>query len=353
MYKVLYAIQGTGNGHMARAREVLPYLQQLAQVDVLVSGRAHQVQVNQPLNFRYQGITMYYDSSGGVNMRTTFSRNNWPSFYREVKDCPVQDYDLVINDFEPVSAWACRLRGIPCTAFGHQAAFRLPGAPRCRRKNRWAEGLLRYYAPAHHHRGLHFRAYAPGIFPPVIRREIREASPTVGDHFTVYLPAYGMEVLEKTLQNISNVNWEVFHPACQESWTRGAVQFHPVDQANFLQSFLSCQGVLTSAGFETPAEALHLGKKLLVVPIRRQYEQSLNAAALAELGVPVLRHLGGRGLQVLRTWVYSAQPKPKPQAHHLPETLTQILEGQAGAKELAWKRTPGPEGKTTPSFINS
>ena len=49
--------------------------------------------------------------------------------------------------------------------------------------------------------------------------------------------------------------------------------------------------IITGAGFETPAEALYLGKKLMVIPIRGQYEQFCNAAALAKMGVPVLKTL--------------------------------------------------------------
>lgn len=47
--------------------------------------------------------------------------------------------------------------------------------------------------------------------------------------------------------------------------------------------------MLCGAGFETPAEVLHLNKKLLVVPMKSQYEQHCNAAALKKLGVPVLK----------------------------------------------------------------
>jgi uncharacterized protein (TIGR00661 family) len=49
----------------------------------------------------------------------------------------------------------------------------------------------------------------------------------------------------------------------------------------------SSNGVLCGAGFEAPAEALYLKKKLAVVPMKNQYEQYCNAAALAEMGVPV------------------------------------------------------------------
>ncbi len=47
--------------------------------------------------------------------------------------------------------------------------------------------------------------------------------------------------------------------------------------------------MLCGAGFETPAEALFLGKKLMVIPMKGQYEQHINAASLKELGIPVLK----------------------------------------------------------------
>ena len=35
--KVLYAFQGTGNGHIARAQEIIPILKKYAEVDILIS----------------------------------------------------------------------------------------------------------------------------------------------------------------------------------------------------------------------------------------------------------------------------------------------------------------------------
>ena len=36
--KILYAIQGTGNGHLSRAREFIPALAARTSMDVLISG---------------------------------------------------------------------------------------------------------------------------------------------------------------------------------------------------------------------------------------------------------------------------------------------------------------------------
>ena len=45
---------------------------------------------------------------------------------------------------------------------------------------------------------------------------------------------------------------------------------------------------MTGGGFEGPAEALFLKKKVLSVPMKNQYEQQCNALALEQMGVPVI-----------------------------------------------------------------
>jgi uncharacterized protein (TIGR00661 family) len=60
---------------------------------------------------------------------------------------------------------------------------------------------------------------------------------------------------------------------------------------------------LCGAGFESPAEALYLQKKLMVIPMKGQYEQQCNAAALNQLGVPVLKTLKIDYLNQIKNWV--------------------------------------------------
>jgi uncharacterized protein (TIGR00661 family) len=67
------------------------------------------------------------------------------------------------------------------------------------------------------------------------------------------------------------------------------------------------EGVLCGAGFETPAEALFMKKKLLVIPMKNQYEQQLNAAALKQMGVPVIKNLNEKFDMVIRTWINSTR----------------------------------------------
>src|ERR1700734_409394 len=55
--KILYAIQGTGNGHISRAREIVPLLQQYGELDLLVSGTEAEVSLSQPLKYRFHGFS--------------------------------------------------------------------------------------------------------------------------------------------------------------------------------------------------------------------------------------------------------------------------------------------------------
>ena len=82
------------------------------------------------------------------------------------------------------------------------------------------------------------------------------------------------------------------------------------------------KGVLCGAGFETPAEALHMQKKLLVIPMKGQYEQQCNAAALKEMGVPVVKSLKLKHLDKIKSWI---DTNTKLDVHY-PDTTDEIIE---------------------------
>jgi hypothetical protein len=50
---------------------------------------------------------------------------------------------------------------------------------------------------------------------------------------------------------------------------------------------------------------LFLGKKLMVVPMKKQYEQHYNAAALKEIGVPILKKVKKKYLDKVEEWIDS------------------------------------------------
>lgn len=304
--KILYAIQGTGNGHVSRAREIVPLLQQHGELDILISGTQADVKLAQEIKYQLHGFSFVFGKKGGVHHFKTWQNMNLLRFKRDMGIVPLKDYNLIINDFEPVTAWACRLQGIESVSLSHQAAFKSKKVPRPRTID-WGKIILSRYAPTTHHVGFHFERYDDFIYTPVIRSEIRNLNPTNLGHYTVYLPAIDDRDLAILLKQIPNIRWEVFSKHTKTGYVDGNVVVEPVNNEKFNISMASCEGLFTGGGFEGPAEALFLGKKLLVAPMRFQYEQQCNAYALKQLGLPVIWGSDKNWLPIVKQFVATPQ----------------------------------------------
>ena len=159
------------------------------------------------------------------------------------------------------------------------------------------------YAPATANYGFHFKAYDENIFKPVIRREIREQHTENKGHYTVYLPAYDDKRIRKVLSQFENIQWQVFSKHNKEVIEEKNIIIQPINNEAFIESMAKSEGVLCGAGFETPAEALYMKKKLMVIPMKGQYEQQCNAASLKEMGVPVVKSLKLKHVEKIRKWL--------------------------------------------------
>jgi uncharacterized protein (TIGR00661 family) len=301
--KILYAIQGTGNGHISRAKEIVPLLQQYGELDLLVSGTQADIELPQQLNYRFHGFSYIFGKKGGIDYWKTYKQMNIRQLWKDIKAIPLDKYDLIINDFEPLTAWACKLRGRKSISLSHQASFISDKTPRPKKKAVYGEWILKYYAPTTDHVGFHFKAYDNFIHSPVIRRDIRELKPQNLGYYTVYLPAVDDKILVKHLHKLANVRWEVFSKHQKIPYKYGNVQVMPVTNEAYNKSLENCEGLLTGGGFEGPAEALYLGKKVLMIPMKHQFEQECNAEAARQMGVPVIYEIKKNFVSCLETWV--------------------------------------------------
>ena len=303
--KILYAIQGTGNGHVSRAREIIPYLRKYGNVDILISGTHAEVDVGAEVKYRFDGFGFVFGSKGGVDFRETWKRFNLRKFITDVKNLPVREYDVVINDFEPVCAWSCKLYRKFSVGMSHQSAYLSHKTPKITGFH-WGKIIMNHYAPASDYVTFHFEKYDHFIHTPVIRNEIRNLKPQNSGHYTVYLPAYSDEFILDKVKEIPGSNWQIFSKHSKQHYKTNNAEVFPINNVLFQKSLANCEGLLTGGGFEGPAEALYLGKKLLAVPMHHQYEQQCNALALEKLGVPVIwkEHTF---LEKLKNWVASSQ----------------------------------------------
>jgi uncharacterized protein (TIGR00661 family) len=320
--KILYAIQGTGNGHLSRSMDIVPLLKEKGDVDVLVSGTQGDLSLPFQVKYILHGFGFVFGKSGGVDIWETYKKSKFRRFLKEINELPVDDYDLIINDFEPVSAWACYQKNKTCIGLSHQAAVLADKAPKPDDVDMMGKLILKHYAPVTEQYGFHFSKFDDNIFTPVIRQQVRNQAVDNKGHFTVYLPAYDDKRLIKRLSEFKDVKWDVFSKHNKKVYKHKNIAIQPIDNERFIKSMAQSAAVLCGAGFETPAEALFMKKKLLVIPMKTQYEQQLNAAALKQMGVPVIKSLKPKHNDIILDWINNGQPVKV----NYPDTTKEILD---------------------------
>ena len=233
--KILYAIQGTGNGHITVAMELIPLLKKRAEVDILISGSQVELELPFDIKYRKKGFGFIFGKNGGIDFFQTIKTFDW-KFFKEIMTLPIDVYDLVISDFEPVSAWAAKIKNIPCLALSHQAAVLNSSCPKPKSSHPISKFILRNYAPSQKQIGFHFKPYCSEILTPVIRKEIRQQKITNQGHYTVYLPAFSDQKIITVLSKIKQVKWEVFSKKISTPYQIGNVFFAPIANTSFIES---------------------------------------------------------------------------------------------------------------------
>lgn len=342
--RILYAIQGTGNGHFSRAREFIPWFGKFGELDLLVSGTSVDVDLGHPIRYRMPGISYTFGRNGGIDYLDTALKLRPGAFLDGVMQLQTDRYDVLVNDFEPVSAWAAARSGMECVGLSHQAAFLSRRVPRPPQPNAAAEWLFKYYAPCTKSIGFHFQRYDEDIYTPVIRQEIRslKLNATAGRHATVYLPSYADEILLRFFRLFPTIEWHVFSKHTPVKRIVDNVILNPIQHEGWLQSLGSSFGIICGGGFEAPSECLYLGKKLMVIPMRDQYEQQCNAEALRRMGVCIAQTIDERFQQDIERWLDST-PVPEPDyPDHAEAVVAKVMDlARSGACQVAEQFTVG------------
>ncbi|MGL4268872.1 MAG: MJ1255/VC2487 family glycosyltransferase [Plesiomonas sp.] len=283
--RVLYGIQGTGNGHLSRARELVPALRQRGiEVDVLCSGRSAEDYFDMQPFGAYQlrrGLS-FVSRDGRVDLLGTWRHNHLAEFVRDVRTLSLRGYDAVISDFEPVTAWAARRAGVPSLSISHQAAFLSPIPTEG--ENALSRVLIRQFAPVQHSVGLHWFHYNSPILPPIIATRCTD-DVTDNGRVVVYLPFEELFAITVWLQQCPQTAFDCFHPQVKSEIVIKNITLKPLSLGGFRTALHACHGVVANAGFELPSEAMVLGKKLLLKPLYGQFEQQSNVLALELLGL--------------------------------------------------------------------
>lgn len=319
--RILYGVQTTGRGHVVRARSMIRALKERGhEVMTLFSGPPLEPlwldATFEPWTKR-TGVT-HVSVNGRISYLKTALQLRPLRFFADIRDFDAGNADLVISDYEPISARVARRAGIPSIGIGHLYAFAHP-VP-VAGWNAFNQLIMRGFAPVDMPLGLHWHHFGHPVLPPTISSDVAGLGAVTHDGpILVYLSFESLAEVVAVLRTVREREFRVYAPV-DTTERHGNVAVVPISRRGFVEDLQVAAGVICNAGFSLISEALHLGKRVLAKPVRHQTEQESNAKALELLGFGrVCRRLDA---ETIVEWL----ARPPPRALNYPDVLAAVLD---------------------------
>lgn len=293
--KIVYGLSGQGFGHSTRSKETLSHLKEAGhEIKVLTYGQSlfflsegFDILEIPGLTLAYSGNRLHYRKTLFDNLKN-FSKlaAAWRSVSAEIKKFQP---DLAITDFEPMTAMIARRQKLPLISIDnqHQLTDTRIELPLKYRKDLLLDKLIIRFmvSGAKKYLVTSFFKTIPRnskteIFPPIIRKEVLDLKPAYGDYILVYEGADLKKIIP--LLQESGLKFVVFGP--HREGIEGNITFKKFNVDEWLQYLAGAKAVIGTGGASLMSECVCLKKPYLVLPIKRQIEQVINAFYLKKLG---------------------------------------------------------------------
>jgi uncharacterized protein (TIGR00661 family) len=295
MASILYGVNGEGAGHSTRAKEVLSHL----------VAQGHTVHVAsfdrglQNLKPRFDVTEIYGFHFAYVNNRVRYKRTIAKNLITvpqaahslsRLKDLVDEwETDLIITDFEPLTCHVGHKKHLPVISIDNQHCLTntVVSYPRKYRADAAAAKLVTRLMTPHANAYLVISFFTAPIrkrntflFPPLLRQEILDATPTQGDHVLVYVTSPAPALVKL----LASVRARFIAYGFGREGEEGNIIYKKPSVDGFFADLTSASAIVANSGFSLVTEALHLGKPYLAVPVSHQFEQIFNAYWLEKSG---------------------------------------------------------------------
>ncbi len=278
--KIAYSCAGEGFGHAARMAALYPILSASHDVSIFapIGLEAFLHEKLGKLDYHAIPCFTFEKKEDRILLFRTAKKGVKPSleFLGRVKQLSRSlrrlGIEAVISDFEPYLAWAGRLAGIPVLQMNHPGIItrKLSLDPRS-----WPAVLGALLMEGLWDERVHISFYG-GEAGPLYRKSLFRNPPRDGGYILLNLKESFRRKVCEVLRDYPQLPFKLF----------------PQPGANFEEALCSCKAVISSAGHQIIAESMRLGKPILVIPQRGQWEQILNARMLEKLGRGMKTTLG-------------------------------------------------------------
>lgn len=296
MARIIYGVAGQGFGHSARSHEVISHLiKQGHKVLVLTYGQALAIMKKDFDIIEIPGLGLHYDENI-LKYGTTVYENaykifsggkKWTKLFKKTKEFKPQ---IVITDFEPISAGLAHLQRLPLISFNnqHQMTNTEIKIPTKYKKDLLAAkvitksfvwGAKAYLITSFFKTKITKKQTF--LFPPVVRERVRKMKPLDKNFILVY-QTDSFDYIIPELEKMTKYNFKIFSKRPKYLKEKN-IEYFPHDPEKFLHALKDCRALIATAGLSLISEALWLNKPYFALPIDHQVEQVINGIYLKRL----------------------------------------------------------------------
>lgn len=308
MGRFIFTIQGEGRGHLTQAISLTQIAREAGHEVVGYAVGSFQGRKippffaqfigNTPL-IQYESPSINYGKGKSVQLgKTAFQAfakfsTYWKSAAQLGEFIDALQPDGIVNFYESITGLYNLKSGskIPCMSVGHQYLLLSEHFETIPEKaiDRFLLNINTKITTIGSSKllGLSFRSLPNDLkrniitVPPLLRQEVKSIQPKSGNRWLAYLTHYRLadEIMAWSAQN-PEVKLDCFwdNPTHKTAYNYSdSLTFHPIDAEKYLLKMTDCAGLISTAGFESVAEAMYLGKPVMMVPVPNHIEQMINA----------------------------------------------------------------------------
>ncbi|MCD8525967.1 MAG: hypothetical protein LRY62_02045 [Alphaproteobacteria bacterium] len=319
--KILWGVCGIGHGHTFRQKPLIEHFSKEAEIVILAYGESYDVftkyfDKHKNVSIERVAVPFYVGNQYGLDFEATAihpaNQNiNFRKINAAALDAAIQRLgkpDLVISDYEPISAQYAYLHDAPLVTIDQQSKYLTGHFPQPLNGQWFNDEIerLRMFFPKAEKRlaSTFFKVVQKtdtsenvDLCPPVLSDEIislQRKSAQGNKSIVVYISSqqpFGQSVdaIIEACRTQPDYQFHIFGKGLNiETPPENILNIHFYDQGDpaFHEQLSVCDGIVSTAGHTLLSEAMYLGIPVYAIPLP-VYEQQMNAHIIHENGFGV------------------------------------------------------------------
>ncbi len=315
-YKILYGVCGIGNGHAQRQLPLIKYFSENSIIVIFSYGSsfdfyAEHFKGHTNITVVPVAVPFYMGTKEGIDLEATKQLEANKKDYSGINGSAMSTAeeiigtpDIVISDYEPVSAEYAYKRGSPLVTIDQQSKYLFGKFPDELNSETYAAEVARlkmFFPTAAARIACSFFNVTKKeggeevrILPPILKDEILEIKnvPANPPSVLIYLSSQKefpqqLEEIIRICLNRPEIKFNIFAHHQDKHAVSGNVNLYKHGDERFYGILEKCSGIISTAGHTLLSEAMHLGIPVYAVPIAT-YEQEMNAETIELNGFGIM-----------------------------------------------------------------